>query len=263
MSFDTLDAATLLKRLRTKAIGRRIEFLEETTSTSTVAMKLGRQSAEHGTVVLAERQTGGRGRRGRSWESPPGKNLYLSLLLRPQLPPSRAPEFTLVAAVAACETMLEFGCSAKVKWPNDVTIAGKKAVGILSEMSAGAEGVEFVVIGIGVDVNMSVEDFPEELRPIASSIQIATGSETDRVAVFAKLMERMEHWLERHEREGYGVVCARWMELSSTIGAQVRVDLVERELLGVAESLDATGALMVRLPSGALERIVAGDVYLV
>src|SRR5690606_30796939 len=123
-------------------------------------------------IVVAEEQTQGRGRRGRSWSSPPGKNLYCSLVLRPELPPARAAELTLVAAVALAETLRDAGVNAEIKWPNDVQVGGKKIAGILTELSADTEKVHFVIVGIGVNLNCDAGDFPPELRETATSLKL-------------------------------------------------------------------------------------------
>ncbi|MGC4114432.1 MAG: biotin--[acetyl-CoA-carboxylase] ligase [Myxococcales bacterium] len=258
---DRLGENELEPLLQTRDLGRSLRYFDETGSTSQVAWGLGEEGAPHGTVVVADQQTQGRGRNGRSWISPPGTNLYLSLLLRPDVPPAHAPELTLVAAVAVCEALRDAGCErARIKWPNDVEIGGRKACGILTEMSADAHGVDFVVVGIGVDVNMQAEELPAEIKDIATSVRMALGKPYPRARLLARLLERFESWLDRYEDEGFAVIRARWTSLSSTVGARVRVQRDGQWVEGRADSIDEAGHLIVRTESGALEKVVAGDV---
>ncbi len=218
------------------------------------------QGAPHGAAVVAEEQTAGRGRRGRSWLSPPGKNLYLSLILRPQLPPARAPELTLVAAVAACEALRALGCRAGIKWPNDLQVAGKKLGGILTELHATPGQVDFVVLGIGINLNLAAADLPPELQSIATSAQIELGAPVDRAAFLADLLARLERWSERHLESGFDAIRQRWTKLSTTVGARVRVQLTGQLLEGQALGLDPSGALQIRTDAGAVQTVLAGDV---
>lgn len=258
---DRLGENELEPLLQTRDVGRTLKYFEETSSTSQIAWGLGDEGAPHGTVVVANHQTKGRGRNGRSWVSPPGLNLYFSILLRPEVPPAHAPELTLVAAVAVCEALRDAGCErARIKWPNDVEIGGRKAVGVLTEMSANEEGVDFVVVGIGVDVNMQPEDMPAEIKDIATSVRIALGKPYSRARLLARVLERFETWLDRFEDEGFAVVRARWTALSSTIGAKVRLQLGGKRVEGRAESIDEAGHLIVRTEAGGVEKVVAGDV---
>jgi BirA family biotin operon repressor/biotin-[acetyl-CoA-carboxylase] ligase len=258
---DRLGENELEPLLQTRDLGRTLRYFEQTTSTSQVAWSLGEEGAPHGTVVVADQQSQGKGRSGRSWISPPGVNLYLSILLRPDVPAAHAPELTLVAAVALCEALRDAGCErARIKWPNDVEIGARKAAGILTEMSADAQGVDFVVVGIGVDVNMQAEELPPEIKDIATSVRIALGKPFPRARLLAKLLERFEAWLDRYEDEGFGVIRARWTALSSTVGSRVRLSLNGKTIEGRAESIDEAGHLIVRTESGGLEKVVAGDV---
>lgn len=257
---DDLSVDAVGRHLCTRALGRHLHWFEETTSTSTIAMNLGHEGAPHGTVVLADAQTKGRGRMGRSWVSPPGKNLYLSILLRPDLPPTRAPELTLLAAVAVHETLDALGVRPAVKWPNDIEVNGKKTVGILCEMSAELSGLRYVVIGIGIDVNMAVEDFPPEIASIATSLECALGRKLDRSEILASLLSNFERWLDVHAREGFEPVRRRWSECTNLFGTRVRARMTQGDLVGVVEGLDTDGALLLRDDRGAIERVVVGDV---
>ena len=249
--------------LSTRELGRSLRYFEVTTSTSEIAWRLGEEGAPHGLVVLADRQTKGKGRHGRSWISPPEVNLYLSILLRPDVPAAHAPELTLVAAIALCEALRDTGCErARIKWPNDVEIGARKAAGILTELCADAQGVSFVVVGVGVNVNLTAEGLPAEIKDSATSVRIALGRPYPRARLLARLLERLEAWLDRYEDDGFGAVRARWTALSSTIGARVRLEQGGKTIEGRAEALDEAGHLLVRTDSGGLEKVLAGDVEL-
>jgi BirA family transcriptional regulator, biotin operon repressor / biotin---[acetyl-CoA-carboxylase] ligase len=257
---DRLTALELLPLLETHDLGRTVHAFESTTSTSEVAFRLAAEGAEHGELVVAEQQTAGRGRRGRSWVSPPGKNLYASLVLRPELPPQRAPELTLLAAVAVAETLRGEGLEAVIKWPNDLQApGGGKIAGILTELSAEADRVHFVILGIGVNLNAGRGDFPPELEEVATSVFGVLGRKVNRPAFTARLLRTLEEWLDRHAEQGFAPVRIRWRALSATLGQEILVKSERRELRGLAEDIDADGALLLRT-EGGLERVLAGDV---
>lgn len=257
---DRLTALELAPLLSTRDLGRQIHALDSVGSTNEVAFELASEGAFHGEVVVAESQTAGKGRRGRTWESPPGKSLYCSIILRPELVPQRAPELTLVAAVALAETLREADVEASIKWPNDVEVDGRKIAGILTELSAEADRVRFVVVGIGVNLNLDVDDFPETLQDTATSVKVARGNQVPRALFTAALFTKLEQWLERHATEGFTPVRSAWKALSSTLGSEVLVRSERQELTGVAEDLDESGALLVRTKAGGLEKVIAGDV---
>jgi len=257
---DRLSALELFPLLGTRELGQTLHHFEELPSTNQTAFALAGQGAAHGEVVIAEAQTAGRGRRGRSWITLPGKGLSLSVILRPQLPPQRAPELTLVAAVALAEALTDAGAAAGIKWPNDVQLEGRKVAGILTEMSAEPDQVHFVVLGIGVNLNGSAQDFPEELRGQLTSLAAERGSAVPRALFTAALLARLESWLDRHESEGFEVVREAWKARSTTLGAQVMVRAEGRVTEGRAVDIDEGGALLLRLEDGSVTRILAGDV---
>jgi BirA family biotin operon repressor/biotin-[acetyl-CoA-carboxylase] ligase len=256
---DRLGELELRPLLNTHDLGQALHWYEEVGSTNDVAKELAEEGALHGEVVVAERQMAGRGRRGRSWSSPPRRNLYLSVILRPELPPARAPEVTLLASVAVCQAVRQAGVAAAIKWPNDVLVSGRKLAGVLTEMAAEVERVQWLVVGIGVNVNAERDDFPEELRELATSLRLERGQPVPRVLFAAALLTALEEWLDRHADEGFAPVRAAWREMSDTLGREVRVRSGGADLVGVAEDVDESGALLVRTAEG-LERVVSGDV---
>jgi BirA family biotin operon repressor/biotin-[acetyl-CoA-carboxylase] ligase len=258
---DRLTPLELRPLLGTHDLGQVLHCFEELPSTSDHAKSLADEGAAHGEVVVAERQTAGRGRRGRSWSSPARKNLYLSVVLRPQLPPQRASELTLVASIALCDVVRQAGVDAGIKWPNDITARGRKLAGILTEMTAEPEVVHWVVLGIGVNLNARPEDFPEELREVATSVSMERGQPVPRALFAAALLTQLEEWLDRHAAEGFEPIRKAWCERSVTLGRRVQVRTDGRDIEGLAEAIDDTGALLVRA-GDRLERVVAGDVVL-
>jgi BirA family biotin operon repressor/biotin-[acetyl-CoA-carboxylase] ligase len=257
---DRLTELELGPLLSTHDIGQTVHFFPAVSSTSDEAFRLANEGALHGEVVIAEQQTRGRGRRGRTWLSPPDKNLYLSAILRPELAPQDAPQLTFVAAVAVAETVRESGCEAWLKWPNDVEIRGRKVAGILTELSAEPGRVNFAVVGIGVNLNSSADDFPDELKARATSVMIERGSRVPRALFAAALCAKLELWYDELMEEGFEPVLDRWRDLTSTLGMRLKVTLGEKDVEGVAEDVDKHGALIVRDDAGKSHRVVAGDV---
>ena len=257
---DSLDARTLAPLLAGLELGHPLHLYRELASTNDQAHQLADEGARGGALVLAEAQTQGRGRRGRQWVTPPGKALALSLVLRPALPPARAPELQLVAAVAACEAVRALGAArAAIKWPNDIECGGAKLAGLLAELRAEGEALQHGVVGIGLNVNLAKSDLPVELREVATSLSIERGAPVPRAWALLRLLERLEHWLSVHESEGFGAVRARWRELTSTLGRRVRVESAI-PLVGEALDLADDGALLLRDDAGREHRINAGDV---
>ena len=187
--------------------------------------------------------------------------MYFSVVLRPELPPARAPELTLVASVAMCDALRQAGVDAGIKWPNDVLASGRKIAGILTELAAEPDRVHWVVVGVGVNVNARREDFPEELRAEATSILLERGQPAPRALFAAACLTGLEEWVDRHAEEGFGVIRDAWRARNVTLGRQVAVRAGDRDVEGVAEDLDEQGALLVRTRAG-IERITSGDVQL-
>lgn len=256
---DRLTALELLPLLATHDLGQVLHCFDELASTNDTAKQLAEEGAAHGEVVIAERQTAGRGRRGRAWISPPGRNLYFSVVLRPDLPPQRAPEITLVASVALCHAVRRAGADAGIKWPNDLVVDDRKLCGILTEMAADPDRVQWVVLGAGVNLNTRPEDFPEELRSIATSVAAERGQPVPRALFAAAAFALLEEWLDRHAEGGFAAVRDEWRVLSDTLGREVRVTAEGREIRGLAEDVDESGALLVRT-GGGLEAVRSGEV---
>jgi BirA family biotin operon repressor/biotin-[acetyl-CoA-carboxylase] ligase len=261
---DALLADDLSARLgETKVVGRDIRVFEETTSTNDVIEKLARDGVKEGAVVFAESQTKGRGRLGRKWMSPTRKGLWFSVLLRPDLRPQETTQLTVASATAlrrAIKTVT--GLSAEIKWPNDLLIGGKKVVGILTELSAELDRVRHVILGIGVDVNQKANEFPVELRKIATSLKIESGGEISRAELATEILRELDRDYARICSGKFPQVADEWEAACATIGKTVSVQMGVRLVRGCAEALDDDGALLVRTEHGHLERIIGGDVTL-
>lgn len=252
----TLEVGPLLS---TRELGRTLHHYDELPSTNAKAFELAHEGGFHGEVIVTEHQTAGKGRRGRAWVSPAGKNLALSVILRPDIAPARAPELTLVAAVALTETLRDSGVEASIKWPNDVQIAGRKVAGILTELSADVERVHFVVLGIGVNLNTDAADFPPDVAELATSVSLNRSSPVHRALFTAALLAKLEQWLDTWTEEGFEPVRASWRAMASTLGQEVLVRADNKELRGFAEDIDSTGALLLRVGE-RIERVLSGDV---
>ncbi len=261
---DALHADDLLARLnKTKIIGRDIRVFEETSSTNDVAEKLARDGVKEGVVVFAESQTKGRGRLGRKWLSPTHQGLWFSVLLRPNFRPQETTQLTVISATAlrrAIKTVC--GLAADIKWPNDILIGGKKVAGILTEMSAEVDRVRHVILGIGVDVNQDVAEFPAELRKIATSLKIEAGEEITRAELATEILRELDFDYARVCAGKFSAVADEWEAACVTIGKNVTVHCGDRKFRGYAEALDDDGALLVRTEHGHLERVIGGDVML-
>lgn len=259
---DLLHADDLIWRLpKDQIIGRDIRVFEQTTSTNDVIEKLARDGVKEGAVVFAESQTQGRGRLGRKWMSPARKGLWFSVLLRPELRPQEATQLTVASATALRNAIeQQTGLKTEIKWPNDILISGKKVAGILTELSAELDRVKYVLVGIGVDVNLNAPDFPEALRGQASSLKIELGKSVSRVELAAEILGELDRVYRRILAGQFAAVAGDWEQHCATLGQRLVIRLGERRVCGRAEALGEDGALLLRTEHGHLERIVGGDV---
>jgi BirA family biotin operon repressor/biotin-[acetyl-CoA-carboxylase] ligase len=259
---DLLHADDLRSRLgRTGVIGRDIRVFQETTSTNDIIEKLARDGVKEGVVVFAESQTRGRGRLGRKWISPGGKGLWFSVLLRPKLRPQAVTRLTVASATALVRAVhSQTGLMPEIKWPNDLLVGGRKLAGILTEMSAELDRVKYVILGIGVDVNLTASEFPLEIRRTATSLRIETGTAIDRAELAAWILRELDRDYNRVCSGLYEAVADEWEQRCTTLGRDVVISAGNRGIKGRAESLDGDGALLLRTEHGHLEAVVGGDV---
>jgi BirA family biotin operon repressor/biotin-[acetyl-CoA-carboxylase] ligase len=258
---DKLDVAAIQLRLRTAKLGRRLHYFEQLGSTQSMAHELARQGAEEGTLVIAEQQTEGRGRMGRKWHSPKGKGIWMSLVLKPQVSLQFAPQLTLIVAVALCRAIRQVtSLPAGIKWPNDLLIHGKKISGILSESIAEDEHPLYVVVGIGISANLREDDYTEELRSVATSLQLELGRPVDRMELLCEFLQELEALYRLYHDQGFGPIKLLWEALSVSLNQRVRTQSPQGTLEGLAVGLDESGALTVRQDDGTLTKWYSGTI---
>ncbi len=237
-----------------------IRCYETVDSTNIEAKRLANAGAPEGTIVLAESQNKGRGRMEREWISPRGEGIYMSVVLRPRILPEEVQKLTFVVAVALAFALRRFGITPQIKWPNDILVNGKKVAGILMELTAGDGLADFVIVGIGINVNTSTDEFPLSVRSLATSINMVADRPVRRREIIKILLLQLELWYERFLTESFGIVLEAWRRLSNTLGARVMVILSDKKLEGIAERVASDGSLMVRDDKGKLHKVIVGDV---
>jgi BirA family transcriptional regulator, biotin operon repressor / biotin---[acetyl-CoA-carboxylase] ligase len=257
---DVLSPTLLRRQLRSSLFGKHIHHFFKAGSTNAIAFDLGRTGEPQGTVVLAEEQSAGRGRSGRSWHSEKTSGIYVTVLLRPAISPLVAPLITLLAGLAVRDAVLEeTGLAPDLRWPNDLLIAGKKFCGILTEMHAETDRVHFVVVGVGVDVNHT--RMPEQLAGLATSLRMVTGRSHSRLQLLVRLLRNLETYYNRFLTEGPEPILTRFTATSSFAqGKRVRISTAAETYSGVTDGLEPNGLLRVRRDDGQLAIVVSGDV---
>lgn len=257
---NVITASEIGSILSTKWIGKEIIYHQEVDSTNLEAKRIGEQSAAHGTLVIAEKQTNGQGRRGRYWLSDPGEAAYFTVLLRPDIQAAEASMLTLVAALAVCRGIeLVTGVEADIKWPNDVVLNGKKMTGILTEMSTAIDYISYVVIGIGININIS--RFPEELVKTATSLYMETKEVYNRALIIAKILESFEYYYAIFEKtKSLKDLVGEYNSKLINCGRQVRILNGKDQLIRTALGINQNGALLVEDDDKNIETIVSGEV---
>jgi BirA family biotin operon repressor/biotin-[acetyl-CoA-carboxylase] ligase len=259
---EVIEESDVLSALSSRSFWKSFAFFPVTDSTNSRAAEAAERGAPHGSVFCADAQTGGRGRFDRRWESPPGLNLYLSILLRPPIDPAQAPQLTLVAAVALAKAVEEVaGVPARLKWPNDVYLAGKKAAGILAEMSTDPDRLRHVVIGVGLNVNAQESDFPRELRGSATSLRLAAGRTFPRAEVLVRFLDRFAESYREFLSGGFKSLLPEWNRRSLIAGERIKVRCREEDVWGTASGVDETGMLIFRRDGAkGEERLHSGEI---
>ncbi len=260
---DRLYPWEIADGLPTAVLGKKIYYYPSLASTNDLAKDLARSGSEEGTLVVAEEQTGGKGRLGRTWHSPPYKGLLFSLILRPAVEPRVVAQVTMVAAVAlACAVKKTSGVPCGIKWPNDLLAGSRKFGGILTELSAEMDRVSFLVVGAGINVNQEEGDFPPSISNAATSLKLETGRHVDRVRLLKTSLCELERWYTAWLAEGFLPILARWKELTVSLNRPVAVHSPGGVIEGWAEDVDEDGALVLRTASGEIKRFVSGEVSL-
>ena len=260
---DSLTEAEITYELKTKLIGKKIFAYRSVKSTNDIAAQLARSGEPEGTIVVSEQQTKGRGRLGRVWRSPPGCGIYVSIILKPRFKPEKAPGLAIMTALALADAVSSC-CpgDVRIKWPNDILIGNRKVAGILTELSAERNKIDYVVIGIGINVNHKADDFPPELRPIATSIRTANRRKASRVGLLRQFLQNFEKEYRRYKKDQLASSRRRIRKYSSLLGRNVQLRFGNRTVEGTAVDVDATGALIIE-KDGARRPVTSGEVTVV
>lgn len=256
---DLLNQVEVQDGLNTKKIGHTIVFYEETTSTNDMARKLAEEGYPDGTVVIAEQQTGGKGRMGRQWKSQKGTGIWMSILLRPDIPPKSASKLTLIAGLCVCKAVRSVtGLEAGIKWPNDVLIGNKKICGILTEMNAEMDQIHSIVVGIGINVNIT--EFPDELQQKATSLYLASGKKFSRKEILQKTLEEWEIAYQEYQKDqNLNAFYQEYETYCITLNQEVQV-IAKEPFFGKAIGLNPEGELIVEKENGEKVVVFSGEV---
>ena len=255
-----MNASRLQDGLRTKCFGRKLVFLQEVDSTSNYAKELAGYGASEGTVVIAETQKRGRGRRGREWVSPAG-GLWFSVVLKPMFSAGEAVRLVFVASVAVAETLERlYDLKVETRWPNDVMVNGRKICGVLTEISTTGEKVNFAIVGIGINANFGVRVLPESLRELATSLRKEVGHNVRLEELFTALLECLEKKYDLLVSGGFSGLLDEWKRCAVFLGREVEVACGDARFNGLALDVDHEGALVLKLNDGGTRRFFVGDV---
>ena len=257
---DVITAEEISSRLHTNWMAENCIYLESVDSTNNYAKRIAEDGTPSGTLVVADEQTGGKGRRGRSWSTPKGSNIAMTLLLRPRFRPEHASRMTLLAAMAVtCGIRRVTGLDAGIKWPNDVVVNGHKVCGILTEMNTEVDYINYVVIGIGINVNQ--KEFPEEIREIAGSLKLSAGHPVARAGLIASIMEELEDLYEVFlKTEDLSALKDEYNRNCVTCGHEIRVLEPGHEYTGMTDGINDLGELVVKKADGETVCVYAGEV---
>lgn len=259
---DSLLPQEMKGNINTEVIGQNLTFFEQVDSTNLYAKRIAEGGFLDGTVIMANEQLNGRGRMGRDWVSPKGKGIWMTIMLKPRISPADASKVTLLAACAVCKAIEEIsGLYTKIKWPNDIVLNGKKLCGILTEMSAEIDEINYLIIGIGVNVNIDLEDFPKELQAIATSIKIEKGLGVIRKELAAGIINNFERYYKGFIKTGsIKDYINEYKERSAVLGKEVRVTSSTLEIQGTVVDISEDGQLQLEMQDGTIKEIISGEV---
>ncbi|MDE5411896.1 biotin--[acetyl-CoA-carboxylase] ligase [Alkalihalobacterium chitinilyticum] len=258
---NTISPHEIKVYLQTEKIGQELTYHESLPSTQEVAHRLAQEGAVEGHVVIADEQTSGKGRLGRVWHSPIGTSISMSIILRPKVSPQKAPQLTLLAAVAVVRGIEKTtGLQCSIKWPNDILLNGKKIVGILTEMQSEPDYVHSVIIGIGINVNHKREQFSSELREIATSLAIAKGEEVSRAKLMSSVFYELESLYEQYLLEGFDVIKPQWESYAISLGKRIVARTIQGTIEGVAKGITNDGVLLLEDDDQVVHQIYSADI---
>lgn len=258
---DILTDEEIRPYLNTKYIGQNIVYFNSIDSTNKKAKELGSLNYKEGTIVVSEEQVEGRGRLGRNWSSPKFKGIWMSIILRPDIEPINAPKITQIAAAATCKAIYDIGIEAYIKWPNDIVVNGKKVCGILTEMAGELNKINYIIVGIGINVNTQKEDFEKDIEDIATSIKIEKKNTVDRKKLLSKVLNNFEKLYDEFKEKGTidkSIDICR--ERSAIIGKDINVINRNNIVEGTVVNLTDEGELIVKFNDGRIDKIICGEV---
>ncbi|ASF39666.1 bifunctional biotin--[acetyl-CoA-carboxylase] synthetase/biotin operon repressor [Halobacillus halophilus] len=259
---DKISGNTLQWGLETKWLGQKLIHFDQVESTQEIGHQLASQGKPHGTVVIADAQGKGRGRMARNWHSPKGKGIWMSILLRPDLPPMRAPQLTLLAATVLAKMVREkTNLHPQIKWPNDLLIDHKKVSGILTEMQAEHDQIQYVVLGIGMNVNQQLNEIPQDIRHKASSLKIESGQEWDIQQTIQSILRLFENTYDSYVEQGFEQVKKEWEHFGYRIGEEVTISTMRREWQATLIGIEPDGALRARDKDGNEEKLYSAEIH--
>ncbi len=268
---DCIDILEIKKYLKSPIIGRNIYYEEKVSSTNSMAKDLAIKGVKNGSVVIADMQEKGRGRNGKIWISPPGRNIYMSIILRPKFSPEDARGMTMLAAVSAADAILEItSLMPQIKWPNDILINSKKVSGILTEMGTQNNIIEYIIVGIGINVNLSEEGIPDDIKNIATSLSMELNKTQgknisgntrliSRNKLIISFLNKFDRYYEMFLSTGLSPVLQSYQKYFDMIGKDVEITLENRKVKGQVAGIDSKGALLVKTGENELEKIVSGE----
>ena len=259
---DLLLPDKIKNGLKTSVFGKKnIQYHTTTGSTNTDAETLAFNGAPEGTIVIAENQTKGRGRMDRTWFSPEGMGIYLSIILRPHIKLSDAPKLTITSAVVLADVLInKYNINVQIKWPNDILVNGKKLSGILTSLNIDVNSENFVIVGMGINVNTLPHSMPEDIKNIATSIIIETGEKISRVNLVRDILETFEKYYNLFLENKFDIIAEKWKIYSGLIGKHVKVDVINNTLSGEVIGIDDSGFLILKDKKGIFHEVVAGDI---
>ncbi|MYL55164.1 biotin--[acetyl-CoA-carboxylase] ligase [Pontibacillus yanchengensis] len=247
--------------MKTNWLGQRLIHKSSVTSTQILAHQAAQEGAPHGTIVIADEQTNGRGRLNRSWHSHKGDGIWMSIVLRPTFEPYKSPQITLLAATVLAEVFKEYcGIKPQIKWPNDILTDSKKLAGILTELQAEQDQINYIILGMGINVNHPIETFPEEIRDKASSLKIESGEEWDLSSLIREIIQTFEKRYEEFIKDGFSKVKLRWEAFGYRIGEMVPIQTYQSSWKGRIMGIESDGALRVVNEEGKEQTLYSAEI---
>jgi BirA family biotin operon repressor/biotin-[acetyl-CoA-carboxylase] ligase len=247
--------------LKTKSLGRNIHYEETVSSTQKIAHKLAYDGANEGTIVVAEEQVAGRGRLDRSWHSPKYSGIWMSIILRPSIPLPQSPQLTLLAAVSIAQAIQEVTkLEPEIKWPNDILFDRKKAVGILTELQAESDRINSIIIGVGINVNQTETDFPDDIKDKATSLRIQSGNKINRSELIQAILEKLEKLYKSYLKSGFYPIKLLWEAYAISIGKEIVASTLTGKIHGLAKGITDEGVLIIEDANGLIHHVHSADI---